>query len=77
MSKVLVTSSQVTAVLLLAQDALFWCSGSSDFNEGGQARRGWLAPRGPLAALNAITDLLELLQQSTEIQTTEEKTDHV
>ena len=22
--------------------ALFWCSGSSDFNEGGIAREGWL-----------------------------------
>jgi len=24
------------------KDALIWCSGSSDFGEGGQARVGWL-----------------------------------
>lgn len=24
------------------QEALIWCSGSADFGEGGQARKGWL-----------------------------------
>ena len=47
-------TDDVKAALLLAQDALRWCSGSPDFNEGGQARAGWLAPNGPAAALDAI-----------------------
>lgn len=29
-------------------EALVWCSGSSDFNEGGQARVGWLKLCAPL-----------------------------
>lgn len=29
-------------------DALIWCSGSQDFNEGGQAREGWLKLCRPL-----------------------------
>lgn len=29
-------------------EALLWCSGSSDFNEGGQARDGWLKLCAPL-----------------------------
>ena len=29
-------------------DALIWCSGSADFNEGGQAREGWLKLCRPL-----------------------------
>ena len=28
--------------------ALFWCSGSADFNEGGVAREGWLKVCAPL-----------------------------
>ena len=24
------------------KDALIWCSGSADFQEGGKARKGWL-----------------------------------
>jgi len=35
-----------------ARDELRWCSGSSDFNEGGQARKGWI--KGPQAVLNKI-----------------------
>ena len=48
----------VKAALLLAQDALRWCSGSADFNDGGQARVGWLAPGGPRDALDAIDTVL-------------------
>ena len=51
-------TDDVKAALLLAQDALRWCSGSADFNEGGQARKGWLAPDGPAAALDAIDTVL-------------------
>lgn len=29
-------------------DALIWCSGSAEFNEGGQARNGWLKLCRPL-----------------------------
>ena len=35
-----------------ARDELRWCSGSPDFNEGGQARKGWI--KGPQAVLNKI-----------------------
>ena len=34
-------------------DALIWCSGSPDFNEGGQAREGWLKGCAPLLAPHA------------------------
>ena len=36
--------------LLLAKavEALLWCSGSADFNEGGVAREGWLKVCAPL-----------------------------
>ena len=27
------------------QDALVWCSGAEDFQEGGRARLGWLTVR--------------------------------
>lgn len=30
------------AIINKLLDALLWCSGSGDFNEGGQARKGWL-----------------------------------
>ena len=33
------------------EDALIWCSGSTDFNEGGQAREGWLRVCAPLLTL--------------------------
>lgn len=49
----------VKTALLLAQDALRWCSGSPDFNEGGQAREGWLAVGGPSDALDAIDTVLK------------------
>lgn len=32
-------------------DGLKWCSGSADFNEGGQAREGWLVLMATLRAL--------------------------
>lgn len=51
-------TDDVRAALLLAQDALRWCSGSPDFNVGGQARVGWLAANGPIAALDAISIVL-------------------
>lgn len=31
-------------------EALIWCSGSPDFNDGGQAREGWLKLCAPLLA---------------------------
>ena len=31
-----------------AVEALLWCSGSADFNEGGVAREGWLKVCAPL-----------------------------
>ena len=30
------------------EEALLWCSGSDDFNEGGVARKGWLKVCAPL-----------------------------
>lgn len=30
------------------EEALLWCSGSADFNEGGVAREGWLKVCAPL-----------------------------
>lgn len=30
------------------EEALIWCSGSADFNEGGVARKGWLKVCAPL-----------------------------
>jgi hypothetical protein len=33
-------------------DALIWCSGSNDFNEGGVAREGWLKCCQPLIQRN-------------------------
>ena len=30
------------------EEALLWCSGSTDFNEGGVARKGWLKVCAPL-----------------------------
>jgi hypothetical protein len=30
------------------REALRWCGGSADFNEGGQARKGWLKICEPL-----------------------------
>ena len=33
------------------KDALLWCSGAPCFNEGGEARKGWI--KGPQAALAA------------------------
>lgn len=32
------------------EEALLWCSGSNDFNEGGVAREGWLKICAPLLA---------------------------
>lgn len=52
-------TDDVKAALLLAQDAIRWCSGSADFNEGGQAREGWIAPGGPRDALDAIDTVLQ------------------
>lgn len=49
----------VKAALLLAQDALRWCSGSPDFNQGGHAREGWVAVGGPSDALEAIETVLK------------------
>lgn len=36
------------------REALIWCSGSNDFNEGGQAREGWLKLCAPLLAHAAL-----------------------
>ena len=36
------------AKLAKALEALLWCSGSADFNEGGVAREGWLKVCAPL-----------------------------
>ena len=36
------------AKLAKAVEALLWCSGSADFNEGGVARKGWLKVCAPL-----------------------------
>ena len=33
---------ELEAKLAKAVEALLWCSGSADFNEGGVARKGWL-----------------------------------
>jgi hypothetical protein len=33
---------ELEAKLAAAVEALIWCSGSADFNEGGFAREGWL-----------------------------------
>jgi len=34
------------------REALIWCSGSADFQEGGQARKGWLKICEPLIGEN-------------------------
>ena len=36
------------AKLAKFQEALLWCSGSADFNEGGVAYKGWLKVCAPL-----------------------------
>ena len=36
------------------REALIWCSGSNDFNEGGVARVGWLKLCAPLLARAAL-----------------------
>jgi hypothetical protein len=38
----------LTAKLAKAVEALLWCSGSADFNEGGIARKGWLKVCAPI-----------------------------
>ena len=38
------------------REALLWCSGSNDFNEGGVARRGWLKLCAPLLHRAALKD---------------------
>ena len=38
----------LTDKLAKAVEALQWCSGSADFNEGGVAREGWLKVCAPL-----------------------------
>ncbi len=43
---------QLTQLLREAEDNLIWCSGSADFNEGGQARLGWKL--GPQKTLRKI-----------------------
>lgn len=41
-------------------EALIWCSGSPDFNDGGQAREGWLKLCAPLlATLTAQEEQIE------------------
>ena len=37
-----------TAETAAMREALRWCSGSADFQEGGQARKGWLKICKPL-----------------------------
>ena len=44
--------TQAERLLREARDELRWCSGSPDFNEGGQARVGWI--KGPQQALARI-----------------------
>jgi hypothetical protein len=41
---------ELEAKLAKAVEALQWCSGSADFNDGGIAREGWLKLCGPLIA---------------------------
>jgi hypothetical protein len=38
------------ATIAAYREALIWCSGSQDFNEGGVARVGWLKQCAPLLA---------------------------
>ena len=40
--------ANLEAKLAKALEALLWCSGSADFNEGGVAREGWLKVCAPL-----------------------------
>jgi hypothetical protein len=44
--------------LAKAVEALLWCSGSPDFNEGGMARKGWLKLCAPIirAELTGVKD---------------------
>ena len=41
---------ELEAKLSKAVEALIWCSGSSDFNESGVAREGWLKLCAPILA---------------------------
>lgn len=45
-SRAAAAEAQVKVLL----EALIWCSGSPDFNEGGQARQGWIKVCAPLLA---------------------------
>lgn len=51
-------TDEVRSVLMLALDALIWCSGSQDFGPGGIASAGWRAPGGPETVIERIYDLL-------------------
>lgn len=42
--------AELEAKLARALEALIWCSGSSDFNEGGIAEKGWRKICAPLIA---------------------------
>jgi len=48
-----------------ARDELRWCSGSPDFNEGGQARKGWIT--GPQAVLNKIDAFFAQPENSQQV----------
>jgi hypothetical protein len=46
-------AEQTTALRALVdkyREALIWCSGSADFNDGGRARDGWMRICAPLLA---------------------------
>ena len=52
-------------------DALRWCSGSPDFNEGGQARKGWIKLCNPLLATpHPHADLLAENERLREVEQT-------
>lgn len=49
-NKLWIEYAALEAKLEALKDALIWCSGSDDFNEGGTAREGWLKVCQPLLA---------------------------
>ena len=42
------------------REALQWCSGSADFNEGGVAREGWLKLCAPLLTGSATVEVTDV-----------------
>lgn len=54
------------AELKALREALIWCSGSNDFNEGGIAREGWLKLCRPLLETRRAAAMNELIASTAD-----------